>query len=75
MAADTNQLKTQLNEQLKQHVEFDVNLRPEYVYTCRTDTLNGFPCSVVRYAYVGLSSKVVFMKESVGVWDSTWDLF
>lgn len=75
MSADTNQLKTQLHEQLKQHVEFDGSARPEYVYTARTDAADGTPCSVVRYAYVGATSKVEFMKEYIGAWDSDWDLF
>jgi hypothetical protein len=73
--ADTGHLKTQAAELVKQHVEFDVNNRIEYVYTVRADADNGTPCSVVRYSYDGLSSRVVFMKESTGTWNSAWDLF
>lgn len=73
--ADTGHLKTQAHEHVKQHVEYDANNRVEYVYTVREDAADGTPCSVVRYAFSGLSSRVVFMREYVGVWDATWELF
>jgi hypothetical protein len=73
--ADTGHLKTQANELVKQHVEYDVQNRAEYVYTVRNDATHGTPCSVVRYAFDGISSRVVFMKEYTSTWDSSWDLF
>lgn len=72
---DTGHLKTQAHELVKQHVEYDGSNRTEYVYTVRADALDLTPCSVVRYSYSGASSRVVFMKEYVGVWDDTWDVF
>jgi len=73
--ADTGHLKTQAAELVKQHIEYDGSSRVEYVYTVRADALDLVPCSVVRYSYVGLTSKVVFMKEYAGVWLAVWDLF
>ena len=73
--ADTGHLKTQATELVKQHIEYDGSSRAEYVYTVRADALDLVPCSVVRYSYVGLTSKVVFMKEYAGVWLAAWDLF
>jgi hypothetical protein len=73
--ADTGHLKTQLNELIKQHCEYDGNGRLSFVYTVRADADHGTPCSVVRYGYAGTSSKVIFMKELTDVWDSSWDLF
>lgn len=68
-------LKSQAHELVKQHVEYDGSNRVEYVYTVRADALNGTPCSVVRYAYVGATANVVFMKESTATWNVAWDLF
>lgn len=73
--SDTGHLKTQAHELVKQHIEFDGNSRVEYVYTARSDASNGTPCSVVRYSYDGISSRIVFMKEYTSTWDATWDLF
>jgi hypothetical protein len=73
--ADTGHLKTQLNELIKQHVEYDVNTRTEYVYTARADALDGSPCSVVRYSYSGTTTRVVYMKEYIGTWDAAWEVF
>jgi hypothetical protein len=75
MANDTGHLKTQAHELVKQHVEYDASNRTEYVYTVRADAQDDTPCSVVRYSYDGLSSRVVFMREYTGTWDSAWDLF
>lgn len=72
---DTGHLITQANELVKQHIAYDGSDRPEYIYTVRADAKDGDPCSVVRYSYSGISSRVVFMKEYTGVWDITWDLF
>lgn len=73
--ADTGHLKTQAHELVKQHIEFDASNRVEYVYTAHADLADGKPCSVVRYSYDGVSSRVVYMKEYVGTWDSAWEIF
>lgn len=70
-----NQLTTQAHEFVKQHIEYDGNNRPEYVYTVRADAEDGAPCSVVRYAYAGLTSRIVYMKELSGTWDVSWEVF
>lgn len=72
---DTGHLKTQAHELVKQHVEYDVLSRPEYVYTVRADAEDGAPCSVVRYAYDGSTTNVTYMKEYVGEWDASWEEF
>jgi hypothetical protein len=72
---DTGHLKTQVNELVKQHIEYDVNNRSEYVYTAPANAQNGTPCSVVRYSFSGVTSRIVFMKEYTGTWNSAWDLF
>jgi hypothetical protein len=73
--ADTGHLKTQAHELVKQHIEYDGNNRMEYIYTVRADADHGTPCSVVRYSYSGLTSRVLYMKEYTGTWDSSWELF
>lgn len=74
-ANDTGHLKTQASELVKQAVLLDAQNRTEYVYTVRADAADGTPCSVVQYAYDGLTSRVVYMKESTSTWDSAWELF
>lgn len=72
---DTGHLKTQAHELVKQHIDYDGSGRVEYVYTVRADAVDNTPCSVVRYAYDGATSNIVFMKEYTDTWDITWDLF
>jgi hypothetical protein len=73
--ADTGHLKTQAHELIKQHCEYDGSGRMTYVYTVRNDAEDGTPCSVVQYAYDGLTTRVIFMKEYTGTWNGAWDLF
>jgi len=73
--ADTGHLLTQAHELVKQYTVYDVNNRPEYVYTAHADLEDGAPCSVVRYAYDGLTSRVVYMKEYTATWDVAWETF
>lgn len=75
MADLQGHLKTQLGELIKQHIEYDVESRPEYVYTVRADATNNTPCSVVRYSYSGLTTLVVYMKEYTGNWLAIWEVF
>ncbi len=72
---DTGHLKTQAHELVKQHIEYDSRTRTEYVYTVHADALDGTPCSVVRYSFDGISSRVVYMKEYVSTWQAAWELF
>lgn len=73
--SDRGHLITQAHELVKQHCEYDALSRLEYVYTVRADAGPGTPCSVVRYGYSGLTTRVAFMKEYVGTWNGSWDLF
>lgn len=68
-------LVTQAHEFVKQYITYDGTNRVEYVYTARANAKNGEPCSVVRYAYVGLTANVSFMKEYDSTWNSAWDAF
>lgn len=72
---DRGHLLTQAHELVKQYVEYDADERTEYVYTVHADAEDGTPCSVVRYAYDGTSSRVIYMKEYTSTWDSDWEEF
>lgn len=72
---DSGHLKTQANELVKQHTEYDDSNRAEYIYTAPSNAVDGTPCSVVRFAYSGLSPRVAFMKEYTGNWNDDWDVF
>lgn len=71
---NTEQLKSHAKEYVKQYIAYDVNNRPEYVYTAYIETADGGPCSVTQYTYDGLSSRIVKRKESSTTWDSSWDI-
>ena len=73
--ADQGHLLTQAHELVKQHIEYDLENRPEYVYTGHADLEDGAPCSVVRYSYDGVTSRVLYMKEYPATWDVAWELF
>ena len=68
-------LKNHLNEYVKTHIEFDVGGRIEYVYTAHTDTKDQGDCICTRYAYVGTTSVVVYMREYPALWLAAWELF
>lgn len=73
--SDTGHLKTQEHELVKQYIEYDGSARVEYVYTVRADAVDNTPCSVVRYAYDGTTSRVIYMKEYTATWDISWEQF
>lgn len=78
MAVEKDQLtpglKSQANELIKQHIEFDGFKRPSVVYTAQINVKAGQPCTTVTYQYLeDTSSRVSGMKEGVGTWNGAWD--
>lgn len=73
--SQTAALKSQASELIKLHVVLDGQDRPEFVYTARTETPNGGPCTRVQYVYKDASSTVVIkMKEINDTWNSSFDI-
>lgn len=69
-------LKTQLNEAVKEAITYDAQGRMEFHYICGADARDGDPCLVTQYAYINAnSSLIVYRKETVGMWDTTWEVF
>jgi hypothetical protein len=59
------------NEPVKQYIQFDVDGRPELIYTAHFKTKDQEPCLVTHYEYVGSGSTQVSKRnEFVGKWDS-----
>jgi hypothetical protein len=81
MALDNDKVKTktelfasQREEQVKQHIVYDLQDRPVFVFTMHISGVAGDPCSVTEYVYRnGTSTQVVARQERVGVWGATWD--
>ena len=83
---NTDDLKSQLYNLVKQHLEYDVDQRVTRVVTAPTQSSHGDPATEVYYEYVspvgGGSNIVANMVEravlSDGVtkvsWDSSWDI-
>jgi hypothetical protein len=63
-------LKSHIKEGMKMYITYDISARMEYVYEAPTDAVDGAPCLVTQYAYVGATTRVEKMKESQGTWVS-----
>jgi hypothetical protein len=61
-------LLTEMNEFVKKYIAYDASNRMEYVYVAKWNAINGEPCSVTRYVYDGVSTRVVKAKEYQGAW-------
>lgn len=72
---DRGHLQTQAHELIKQYITYDGSGRTQYVYTVHATAEDNCPCSVVRYSYDGATSRVVYMKEYTGTWDTAWEVF
>lgn len=71
----TDQLVTHAHEYVKSHTAYDAQDRVEYVYTAAKDAPHGGPCIVTRYAYLGTTARVTYMKEDAATWDVAWEAF
>lgn len=67
-------LKTGFKEPIKTYITYDVSNRMEFIYEASSDAIDGAPCIVTQYAYDGGSTRIEKSKESVGAWDSSWDI-
>ena len=71
----TRGLKTQAHELTKQYIVYDVDGRPETIYTASADAATGTPCTRVDYEYLSpTSSSITKMRESNDVWDVSYDI-
>ena len=63
-------VRTHSVENIKQYLAYDGSSRLEYVYEARANAANNDPCLVTQYVYSGSTTRVIKMKETVGVWVS-----
>lgn len=71
---DTGTLKTNARELVKQYCVYDINARMTSMYEARADAVTGTPCMLTTYTYDGVSNRIVKRRESVGAWDSSYDI-
>ena len=70
----TELLKTQESEQIKQHIVFDSQDRPAFIFTCGVAAINGAPCSVTEYVYrTATSTQIKDRQERVSSWNTVWE--
>jgi hypothetical protein len=62
------------SEAVKTYATYDASQRLEYFYTAMADAQHGDRCLVTQYTYDGTSGRVVKSKESLSLWDSSWDI-
>ena len=60
--------------QVKQHIIFDSQSRPQFVFTAPIDAKEGSPCTVTEYAYKAVNSTLVQSRqEREYLWKAAWD--
>lgn len=68
-------LDTQAKELMKQYIVYDGQSRPQTIYTAYYKAGTGTPCTRVDYEYINpTSTQVQKMRESVDVWDASYDI-
>lgn len=70
----TEQLKSHLHMQVKQHIIFDGQGRPQFVFTAPIDAKEDTPCTVTEYVYVATNSTQVFKRQEREYrWKAAWN--
>lgn len=77
MASDTDLdelLRTLEKEGVKIKCLYDGSNRLEFRYEAVANAVDGAPCLKTQFTYVGATTDVDQMQESIDVWDETWDI-
>jgi hypothetical protein len=70
----TELLKSHEKEQVKQHIVFDSQDRPKYIFTAVISAADGDPCLAMEYVYRDVSStQIMSRQERTYAWKSAWD--
>ena len=68
------QYDTHREQRVKQHIVYDNNDRPLFVFTASRDARDGDPCTVTEYVYAGPNTtRVMSRQEDVYLWKAIWD--
>lgn len=67
-------IATHSKENVKQYLAYDASSRMEYVYEARSNAAHGDKCLKTQYVYDGVSTRIIKMKETESLWDSSWDV-
>lgn len=76
MAADNDnsQLKTGVNEPVKQYCVYNGDGLLTELYEARANAEDGDKCMLTEYTYVTGTTRIEKTRESISEWDSTWDI-
>lgn len=69
----TSHLKTALHERTKNFIVYDGDGRMTENYEAHADAVTGTPCLLTRYAYDGLTSRILKRVEQVSTWNASYD--
>jgi hypothetical protein len=67
-------IKQLRNQTLKEFREYDGSARAFKIYQAVSKAKNGDPCMLTEIAYLGASKSIEKKRESVVLWDATWDI-
>jgi hypothetical protein len=73
-ATETELLKSQEKELVKQYISYDGSDRVEFIYTATRFAVTGTPCTVTQYVYSGVTTRVIKRLESYSTWDASYDI-
>jgi len=69
----SEQIKTQASQQVKQHIVYDGEGRPKYVFTAPIGAVDGNPCTCTEYVYKAANTQqVIDRQERDYRWKDTW---
>jgi len=70
----TSLLKSNKYQQVKQHIIYDANNRPLFVFTAPIDAVDQAPCTCTEYVYLGASSTLVRSRQEREYrWKAVWE--
>jgi hypothetical protein len=70
----TSLLKSHQLEQAKQHIVYDAQARPQFIFTADINCAAGDPCLVTEYVYRNATSTdIICRQERIYAWKASWD--
>ena len=67
-------LKSHGNEQVKQHIVYDAQVRPKFIFTAYVDAVDGDPCMCDEFIYKNATeTDIISRQERIYQWKAAWD--
>ena len=67
-------IKSQFHVGTKMYITYDGSSRMSTVYTAHANAVDGEGCLLTTYTYVGASTRIEKMRETVDSWAAAYDI-